>query len=160
MTHDAARQLLDDYARAWSANDPEQIGSLWDADDPSVFYKAEEVLHYFHSMDEIMHYWSSNQRFHETVRLSFSNLKLKAIAENRAILFLNMRWDIRFAANAVHDNGAPFASAGKAMGGQNHVLAMVRQTDAGLKLTGWSETPDAPITYMRQLYEWNAASDL
>jgi len=67
-----------------------------------------------------------------------------------------MRWDIKFAADATTPDGAAFSQAGKLMGGENHVLALIKQTASGLKLAGWSETPDAPLSYMRQLYEWVA----
>jgi hypothetical protein len=36
---------------------------------------------------------------------------------------------------------------------------MLRRTDAGWKLIGWSETPDAAITYLTQLYYQSAAAD-
>ncbi|WP_439532216.1 hypothetical protein, partial [Polymorphobacter sp.] len=47
----------------------------------------------------------------------------------------------------------------KAMGGFNHVLAMLAETPSGWKLIGWSETPDAAITYLTDLYYQTAAED-
>jgi len=38
------------------------------------------------------------------------------------------------------------------MGGDDHVLTLVVRTPGGWRLAGWSETPDAPITYISQLY--------
>jgi hypothetical protein len=70
-----------------------------------------------------------------------------------------MRWDIKFAQSESAE-GPSAQHAGKAMGGENHVLALVRKTDAGVKLVGWSETPDAAISYMRRLYEWAADPSL
>jgi hypothetical protein len=39
------------------------------------------------------------------------------------------------------------------------VLAMLRLSTDGWKLTGWSETPDAAITYLTQLYYRTASAD-
>ncbi len=160
MSNDSADGLLSEYAAAWAKNDPALIAALWDQDETQPFYKAEEVETYFHKHEDIMRYWQHNQRFHETIRLQFEPATLQRLGDELAIVFIKMRWDIRFAKNAQHENGAPFASAGKAMGGDNHVLAMVRATPQGLRFVGWNETPDAPISYMRQLYERTAAADI
>ncbi len=160
MTISNTEALLASYADAWSRNDPDGIASHWCAEEKEPFYKAEEVLHYYHSLPEMLSYWRHNQRFHDAIKLKFSNVTTKSLPGDYALVFLYMRWDIRFAADAKTEDGAPFSQAGKSMGGENHVLAMVRKTADGLKFTGWSETPNAPVTYMRQLYEWVADKDI
>ena len=70
-----------------------------------------------------------------------------------------MAWDIRFRTGARLASDMDLHRRGKAMGGFNHVLAMLRRTDAGWKPTGWSETPDAAIIYLTQLYYRTAAKD-
>jgi hypothetical protein len=42
------------------------------------------------------------------------------------------------------------------MGGSNHVVLFLGHVSGAWKLCGWSETPDAAITYMRSLYFANA----
>ena len=152
--------FFESYAAAWAANDSDRIASHWDADDPNPFYKAEEVPDYFHDLDEIKAYWKQNERFHDAIRLRFSEMKTRPLPDGYLMVFLRMRWDIRFATDAQRDDGTSFAHAGKSMGGENHVLALVHQKNTRLALVGWSETPDAPISYMRRLYEWVADPDL
>ncbi len=152
--------LLATYAEAWSRNDPEALAACWDESEPYPFYKAEEVDHFLRSHADILAYWQHNQRFHHAVRLVFSALDVQELAPNIALVILQMRWDIRFAADAKTEDGAPFPSAGKAMGGDNHVLVMVRERGDDVRIIGWSETPDAPISYMRKLYEAVAAKDI
>ncbi|MEO0577758.1 MAG: hypothetical protein AAFZ58_03635 [Pseudomonadota bacterium] len=152
----AAQGLLEQYAAAWAANDPSALALFWDQNEPRPFYKAEEVEHFFHSAVDIAAYWQHNAQFHDAIQLSFSHTHAQSLNDGRTLVITRMRWDIRFAGDAKNADGSPFASAGKAMGGENHVLAIVRATANGPKLIGWSETPDAPISYMRRLYEWSA----
>ena len=152
--------LLAAYAEAWAANDSAQIAAHWDPTAPTHFYKAEEIDHYFHSLDDIKAYWAHNERFHDAIRLGFSALNVQPLAADLTLVIMRMRWDIRFSATAKNPDGSAFASAGKAMGGDNHVLAVVRETTAGPRFTGWNETPDAPVLYMWRLYEQSAAADI
>ena len=152
-TDAAIETLLSDYAAAWAANDPEQIASFWDADSATCFYKAEEIDDFFASLAEIKQYWQHNERFHEAIRLGFSNLHTQPLAEGLTLAITRMRWDIRFATDAENADGSMFASAGKSMGGDNHVLAILRDTAQGPRFIGWSETPDAPVKYVWRLYE-------
>lgn len=87
------------------------------------------------------------------VRLVFSKPLVKVLAPGLSLLLFEMRWDIRFAAAARNPDGSPFASRGKAMGGDNHVAAIVADTGAGPRFRSWIEAPDAPINYLRRLYE-------
>ena len=148
--------LLVSYSEAWVANDQERIASHWDKEDPEPFYKAEENAEFFHNLDEIKKYWVHNEGFHDEVCQKYSNISFKSLPGNYAIVFLRMHWYISFAENTRTLDGAAFAYAGKSMGGENQVLLLIRETDAGLKIAGWSEIPNSPISYMGQLYEWAA----
>ena len=156
MTEADVTDFLDRYAAAWAANDPDAIAAHWDAGETAPFYKAEEVDHYFHEMAEIVAYWRHNQAFHRAIRLRFGTPVLTPLPGGLSMAVFAMRWDIRFADTAQLPDGSTFSSAGKRMGGDNHVLALLRETPNGIRLGGWSETPDAPIAYVRRLYEQNA----
>ncbi|MEM1262104.1 MAG: hypothetical protein AAGH76_06890 [Pseudomonadota bacterium] len=151
----AVTDLFDRYASAWAANDPAALAACWQHS-ATLFYKAEEFENFFYSLDEVVQYWEHNVRFHDKVRLAFTDIQTLGHGDPQTITILRMRWDIRFNAHATNVDGSPFASAGKAMGGDNHVLAHLITTPDGMKFTGWCETPDAPISYMRRLYESQA----
>ena len=87
-----------------------------------------------------------------SIVLRFEAPSISSIGEGLHIGDVRMRWDIRFRTDARTADGAAFAHAGKAMGGDNHVLMLLGETDSKLALRGWSETPDAAITYLRGLY--------
>ena len=141
--------LLDATATAWAAVSADAIVKLWDRD-AFRYYKAEEIAHFFHAWDDVVAYWRNNDTMHEAIRLEFTKVNEMPLDGHLRLVTFAMRWDIRFS------GGAPSGLAHCAMGGDNHVLALVAQTDAGLRWAGWSETPDAAAIYVRRMYEAQA----
>lgn len=147
----AVEAALFDYAGAWRLNDAAALAEHWSADD-FAFYKAEEVRSFYTVWDDVLAYWAQNEGLHDDIRLKLSNLRHIPLMAGRCMVAFDMNWDIRFSADAKLASGMAFHHRGKTMGGFNHVLAMLVMTDAGWKLAGWSETPDAAITYLTDLY--------
>ncbi len=138
------------YADAWRRNRADALVEFWAAEQ-FAFYKAEEVRHFFTDWPDVLAYWSQNEGLHDDIRLRLSELKHIALTPDRHMVAMAMNWDIRFAEDATLASGMPFHHRGRAMGGFNHVLAMLVRADDGWKLTGWSETPDAAITYLTDM---------
>jgi len=151
--------FFDSYSAAWAANDGAAIAAHWDGTDPAIFYKAEEIASVFTSWTDITQYWAHNEAFHDKVRLKFSGPQIRPLPGGYAMVIVKMRWDIAFATGKKTFENQDFEHGGKAMGGENHVVTLMKETPEGLKLCGWSETPDAPITYMGRMYEWAASPD-
>jgi hypothetical protein len=143
------------YQSAWLANSASQIESFWDTSEPNAFYKAEEIPHIMTNWDDLRGYWKHNEDFNKSNELSFSNIVSKPMGEDRILVGTHMRWDIDFADDARNIDGSAFAWAGKAMGGENHVMACLKKAGKDWKLTAWVEAPDAPILYMADLYMKN-----
>jgi hypothetical protein len=159
MTDESAIETaLQAYADAWRLNSAAALHPHWDSAG-FAFYKAEEITSFYTDFDAVAAYWRQNEMLHDDIRLRLSNIRHIAIAGDIQMAAFDMAWDIRFAAEAKLASGQDFHHRGKAMGGFNHVLAMLRRTAAGWKLAGWSETPDAAITYLTQLYYRTAAAD-
>ncbi len=146
------------YAQAWRLNDAAALAAHWSEAD-FAFYKAEEVRSFYTVWDDVRAYWAQNEGLHDDIRLRLSNTKQAVIGEGRRLVMMDMSWDIRFSADAKLASGMPFHHRGKTMGGFNHVLAMLVMTASGWKLAGWSETPDAAITYLTDLYYRSADPD-
>ncbi len=144
----AVEALASATSDAWCGS-TEQIVALWDAA-AFRFYKAEEVADIFHRFDDAVAYWRANETMHQAVKLQFSDIVAMPLDGRYCAVTMKLRWDIRFS------RGAPAHLSDKAMGGTNHVVALVTDSDAGLRWAAWSETPDAAITYIRQLYEQQA----
>jgi hypothetical protein len=158
LSEEAAEELLERYAAAWASNRTDRIAGCWDAQG-FLFYKAEEVTAFFRRWPEVLDYWRHNEALHERVVLRFADAQILDLGDDLAALLVRMRWDIRFAADAALPDGSAFAHRGVAMGGDNHVLALLgaaAEEPHGWLFRGWSETPDAPITYFRSLYQRQA----
>lgn len=151
-------ELLAGYRRAWSDNSPGRIESFWDSSQ-SPLYKAEEIQHYITSWDELRAYWQHNETFNSVNELSYADINTHAITDDVLLLGMRMRWDIQFAEHVKNMDGSGFAWAGQTMGGDNHVLACLRNADGDWKFTAWVEAPDAPILYMADLYRKNVRPD-
>lgn len=143
--------LLEAYGDAWRRNAADAIAAHW-APECFLAYKAEEVEHYFHRWEEVLAYWRGNEALHEAVSLRFTDPVTRPLPGDLRLLVMRMRWDIRFAADARLPDGAAFAHRGRAMGGANHVLALLREDGDELRFCAWSETPDAALTTLRNLY--------
>ena len=153
----ATESFLDSYRQAWSENSAERIASFWATDEPAPFYKAEEIDEIITDWDQLRAYWKHNEGFNEAIQLTFSDIKVQGAGAGRQLLGMRMRWDIRFAADAKLMDGSPFSWAGKSMGGRNHVIALLKETDDGPRLTAWIEAPNAPISYIAELYLQNVS---
>lgn len=153
----ATESFLDSYRQAWSENRAELIASFWATDEPAPFYKAEEIDAIITDWDQLRAYWQHNEGFNEAIQLTFSDIKTQAAGADRQLMGMRMRWDIKFAADATLMDGSPFSWAGKSMGGTNHVIALLKDTDDGPRLTAWIEAPNAPISYIAELYLQNVS---
>ena len=147
------------YRKPWSANSAAQLESFWDTSAPGPFYKPEEIDGVINSWDDLRAYWTHNESFNEVNELSFSDYRAQELSDELMFVGMRMRWDIRFAKDAKLMDGSPFSWAGQAMGGNNHVIALLKRTDAGLKLRAWIEAPLAPISYIAELYLNNVRPD-
>jgi len=146
-----AAALLEHYSAAWNALKTEGIARCWNPN-RFIFYKAEEIGHFFRGWQQVKEYWRNNEAIHQAVSLQFDEIETVSLGSELAVATTRMRWDIRFADDAKLPDGSAFPHRGQAMGGDNHVVVFFCPDEPGWKICGWSETPDAPITYMRSLY--------
>lgn len=146
------------YADAWRLNSAKALEPHW-APGQFAYYKAEEVRRFFTAWDDVLAYWAQNEGLHDDIRLKLSGFEHIPLGPDRRMVAMDMNWDIRFAVDAALADGMPFHHRGKAMGGFNRVLCMLVANDGAWQLVGWSETPDAPIIYMTDMYYRTAAED-
>ncbi len=144
------------YADAWRLNSASALVEHWAAE-RFAYYKAEEIRTFFTDWAQVLAYWAQNEGLHEDIRLQLSGMNHIPLEPERAMVAMDMNWDIRFSTDAKLADGMPFHHRGKAMGGFNRVLTMLVFDKGSWKLVGWSETPDAAITYMTDLYYRTAA---
>jgi hypothetical protein len=154
----AVEAALFGYADAWRLNSAAALVEHWSQPD-FAYYKAEEIRSFYTDWSDVLAYWAQNEGLHDDIRLRLKNLRHISLGPERRMVAMDMNWDIRFSADAKLASGMPFHHRSRAMGGFNHVLAMLVARDGGWKLAGWSETPDAAITYLTDLYYQTAEAD-
>ncbi len=154
----AIEEFFEQYRKAWRTNSADQIKSFWDMEESGPFYKAEEIDGIFTDWDELTAYWQHNEDFNDMIELSFSEYKSQVAGAGRRLVGMRMRWDIKFAKDAKLMDGSGFAWAGQTMGGDNHVIALLKEMSGNWKLTAWIEAPNAPINYIAGLYLKNVRS--
>jgi len=154
----AIEDFFEQYRKAWRSNSADQIKSFWDTEEPGPFYKAEEIDGIFTDWDKLTAYWRHNESFNDMIELSFSEHQSQIAGADRRLVGMRMRWDIKFSNEAKLMDGSGFAWAGETMGGDNHVVAMLKKTAENWKLTAWIEAPNAPINYIADLYLKNVRS--
>ena len=131
MTDEAAVEAtLLAYADAWRLNSAAALHPHWDSAG-FAFYKAEEVARFYTDFADVAAYWRQNEGLHDDIRLQLSNFSQIVIAADIRMATLDMVWDIRFRSDARLASGQDFHHRGKALGGFNHVLAMLRRAPAG-----------------------------
>ncbi len=156
MPYEELGEFFARYGEAWKANDAEGLEAFWATAEPAPLYKPEEVPEVLNDWGAVRSYWRHNEKFHQAVELSFSDLRAQSLGGDRLLVTLRMRWDIHFADDAKMPDGRDFAWAGQAMGGDDHVVAALIRLDGTWRLTAWIEAPDAPISYIADLYIKNA----
>ena len=154
----AIEDFFEQYRKAWRSNSADSIKSFWDTTEPGPFYKAEEIDGIFTDWDELTAYWRHNESFNEWIELSFSEHQAQTAGADRRLVGMRMRWDIKFSNDAKLMDGSGFAWAGQTMGGDNHVIALLKEMSGTWKLTAWIEAPNAPINYIADLYLKNVRS--
>uniref|UniRef100_UPI003F6F91C0 hypothetical protein n=1 Tax=Polymorphobacter sp. TaxID=1909290 RepID=UPI003F6F91C0 len=92
------------YADAWRLNSAPALIEHWSEAD-FAFYKAEEIRSFYTAWADVLAYWAQNQGLHDDIRLRLKNLRHIQIAPGRAMVAMDMNWDIRFAADARLANG-------------------------------------------------------
>lgn len=150
--------FFEQYRKAWAMNSAAKIESFWDTAEFGPVYKAEEIDGVFTSWKELRAYWEHNEGFHDAIELSFSEYRSQPVGTESRMVAMRMRWDIRFSAEAKLMDGSPFSWAGQSMGGDNHVIALLKEISGAWKLAAWIEAPNAPISYIADLYMRNVRS--
>ncbi len=133
--------IVADYRDCWARLDFERLRGLWDTDDAEPLYVAEEAAAPMLDWPAIEAYWRSTRAATESIRISTSNLCVRALGDRLASAVYDMRWVGRFRTHP------------RPIGGELRVAAMFRHKPAGWRFLHYVEAPLAPIVYFRRSYE-------
>jgi hypothetical protein len=135
--------VLRETEAIWNSQDFGRLKEVWDADDPEPWYVPEEIPEPFYSWPEIERYWNPGRKVLDAFRWEFSNLKVKALADDLTLAIFDHFYEI---ALGVGPPSAPTA-------GFDRCLAIFRKTPAGWRHILYAQCPLGPDTYVRALRE-------
>lgn len=125
------------YAEAYNRQDYAALLALWDTEDPSAFYMAEEIDPPLHGWQRINAYFARPGVL-DGIRNEYSQVQAHYLAPDVAIATYRLRFDIKVR------NMKPLA-------GFDRVVAVFRRKEGQWKMAAYAEAPQAPLTMVRKL---------
>ena len=125
-------------------NSQQSVKELWDEDDPSPYYLAEEIREPIVGWDVLNHYMTNpeRRRILDTFRWGYSNLRVRLLCPDIALALFDHWFEILIAG----EDRVPRA-------GFDRVLAMYRKRPSGWKQFLYAQCPYGPYEYVQELRE-------
>ncbi len=139
--HKEIATLLEQLCRYWQSLDFAGVKSLWDTDDESPMYLAEEIEAPLLDWASLEAYWQNTAKMSKNFSMRTWDLRLKSLDDAHIVAWYRMAW------------GGDIEGYPKAIGGENRVSATLRRTSRGWRFCQYIEAPLAPLLYMQWLYE-------
>jgi hypothetical protein len=139
----AIEAVLIQTREIWNSQDFGRLKEVWDADDPQPWYVPEEIEQPFFSWPQIERYWNPGRKTLKAFRWDFSNLRVKALADDLALAIFDHFYEISL---AVGPPSPPTA-------GFDRCLALFRRKPEGWRHILYAQCPLGPDTYVRALRE-------
>jgi hypothetical protein len=139
-------ETLMETAKRWNSQDFASLLELWDEEDAFPTYLAEEQSQWFVGWDRLNGYLNppkANPAI-EAIREEYSGIQVKQIAPDLAIAIWYMHFEMK-------------TIAGKPIGEDVRVSAVLRNTDDGWKYIHWAESPKTAMVYIEDLFEKDVA---
>ncbi|MCP4000016.1 MAG: nuclear transport factor 2 family protein [Gammaproteobacteria bacterium] len=131
--------FLADYEQAYNNQDYKTVKSMWH-DDGNPIYMAEEVPFPLYGQDRINNYFNPRpgKRILDGIDNKYSKVRAKYLTPEIAVATYRLDYDIKLTGMV-------------AMHGWDRVMAVFIKTNAGWKLTAYTEAPMGPATMVRKM---------
>jgi len=135
-------------ADRWNSQNFATVLELWDTDEPTPYYLAEEQNGWFIGWEALRAYLDPPKRspMRIVIREEMHHIKVNQIAPDLAMA----AWEMHFEMKIGH---------GKPIGEDVRVSAILRKTDQGWRYIYWAESPMTATLYLRQLLEGNVDAE-
>lgn len=129
-------------AEAWNSQDFARVLELWDPDEPTPFYLAEEQPDWFVGWEKLRAYLDPPKPSPavQGIREEMRDIHVKRIGPDHAIAAWWMHFEMKII-------GRP------PIGEDVRVSAVLRRTAAGWRYIHWAESPMTGVMYMHRLME-------
>jgi ketosteroid isomerase-like protein len=131
--------FLAGYAIAYNNQDYKTVKNMWHADGNPI-YMAEEVPFPLYGQDRIDNYFNPRpgKRILDGIDNKYSKVRAKYISPDIAVATYRLDYDIKLVSMP-------------AMHGWDRVMAVFVKTDAGWKISAYTEAPMGPATMVRKM---------
>lgn len=139
------KEFFAEYSRRWNSQQYGTLAALWDREDPAPFYRAMEREHPTATWPELERYWepSPGSRNIDALWNVYSNLRVKAVGPDVAVVLFDLDWDIK-------------APGAKPMSGTDPGMAVLRRRPEGWRMVAYTEACMHPSAYVRAVAESQA----
>lgn len=137
-----------EYSRRWNSQQYGTLAELWDRDDPAPFYRAMERERPTATWPELERYWEPvpGKRFIDGLWNVYTNLRVKAVAPDVAVVMFDLQWDIK-------------APRVKPMSGTDPGIAVLKRRAEGWRMVAYVEACMHAVGAVRVLLEQNVRPD-
>lgn len=135
-------------AEAWNSQDYASVLELWDPDEPTPFYLAEEQADWFVGWDKLRAYLAPPKPSPavQGIREEMRDIHVNHIGPDLAIAAWWMHFEMKIIGR-------------KPIGEEVRVSAVLRRTPAGWRYIHWAESPMTGVMYMQKLMERDVDQD-
>lgn len=140
--HDEIAAFLDSYFEAWNRYDVSAMKALWDGDEPTPIYVAEECDPHI-GWDAILGYWGVDRSKSERL-VTWKTLTVREGAPGCAVALIDANWSTYIPGSRLYPR--PF-------GGPVRISVALRRTGDSWKLFHYVEAPLASIVQLRRAHE-------
>ena len=132
--------MLNETANRWNSQHWGSVIELWDPEEPTPMYLAEEQRNWFVGWAPLKAYLGSDTAIIDALREEMSNIKVRRIAPDLAVAAYNMHFEMQLR------GGAP-------LGEDIRVTAIFRRKPDGWKYIHYAEAPMTAPMYMAKLMQ-------
>jgi hypothetical protein len=140
--------VVHDTAARWTSQDYASVLGLWDPGEAFPTYLAEEQSQWFVGWDRLRGYLDPPRPnpVIQAMREDMSGIQVKQIGPDLAIAIWYMHFEMK-------------TIAGKPIGEDVRVSAVLRNTDKGWRYIHWAESPKSAPVYLEDLLEKDVRPD-
>lgn len=88
--------VLDEYAAAWSARDLRRVARLWDEQEPSPTYAAEELAEVLTDRASIVEHLTRTESRLEETRVTIGRTQVTELGEDLVLAVFHCRWELEW----------------------------------------------------------------
>lgn len=148
---ESLQNVIHQYREAWNRLDVDALTSFWDAQEPAIYYLAEEMDEPFYQLDQVVSYWGMTRDIIDRLNISVEDVRSRLLSDDLGVLTYRMHVD----ATMKGFNQQGF----KPIGSDVKVSAILRQREGDWRMIHYMEAHLGALPFIRRVYNANVRPD-